>query len=658
MSPAISTASFLRPLSGTAPHSAHAPYSTHRTPRSARTGADPRRLRVLLGVLFAALAVILLSSCADTDSTTELKADGSGTHTITVLAEASDLEYIEGGVATVESAINDNNPGGITYSGSNQTSESTTFTFVIEFSGPDDYEAKAKTLLEAGGITTTPEVLFTPPTPPFSGGYTFDRNFTDVELLNWVSEALVSSGTIEDSYSAGDVLTAGTATITAEGEELESGWGDGWTNAETRSFANIGVSTQGIENPEADSYTRTITYELPRETYLSASEEFDAFFEQATPEGGEFTAAGDAGTTWSITFPAGSAADVASWTDTALATTGSQLSVEAVQSEEDPFTFETRVVDSIDCAVACGDMGYVSQSFEVPAGWSGTQGANGADAGLVPVEHPGGPEPYTFSHTVPVEAMTVDLSVNPEGGGEATVVVSLTEEADALVTQEHIEAWLGEGAARETSDGLVAYSLSVSGGTAEEFTSALQKAGFAGPETAPVIEAYEYDSRKFTVMIDLSLPERIASKAPEIVTWAVTGDGLRPTEVSDAMDEDLTLTDDSITVESTTSGYLYLVFSAEQTGLPVATIIAIVIALALLGLLITALVIGFMYRDKLRAMLGSGSKDPADGPTATSTAPADESAAPVRPSEGAGAAPDSQPMPPEQRSTPPSDPTT
>ena len=87
------------------------------TEHCALAGTDPRRLRMLPGVLFAGLCALLLSICGETDSTTELGADGSGTHTITDTAAASDLGYVDGGLATIETAINDNNSCSISYSG-------------------------------------------------------------------------------------------------------------------------------------------------------------------------------------------------------------------------------------------------------------------------------------------------------------------------------------------------------------------------------------------------------------------------------------------------------------------------------------------------------------------------------------------------------------
>src|SRR5699024_5424119 len=108
-----------------------------------------------------------------------------------------------------------------------------------------------------------------------------------------------------------------------------------WSNADTVGFDSVKVVTAGAEDPAADSYTRTITYELQRATYLDAKDDFDSFFEAATPDGGELTPAGATGTTWVIAFPAGTAEQVASWTDTALATTGSVFSVEAGPNPED-----------------------------------------------------------------------------------------------------------------------------------------------------------------------------------------------------------------------------------------------------------------------------------------------------------------------------------
>ena len=184
----------------------------------------------------------------------------------------TDMDKIDGGTKTVEAAIEEHNPG-LTYEGSEKDGTDTVFTMVLEFSDAKDYAAKAQKALEAGELTKTAEVTFTPPKPPFSSGYTLTRNFSEKDLTRWAVKALVDDGKIADAEE-GDIdsaLDPGETTVEVDGDGLEKGWGeadgaDVWTNAATASFESVSVVTAGVEDPAEDSYTRTVTYELPRET--------------------------------------------------------------------------------------------------------------------------------------------------------------------------------------------------------------------------------------------------------------------------------------------------------------------------------------------------------------------------------------------------------
>ena len=394
-----------------------------------RPSAGISRYRLLLVLLAGIGALLVLSACGRVDSTTAIAADGSGTQTLAVTISESDMDSIDGGAATVEAAIEEHNPG-LTYEGMEKDGTDTVFTMTLEFSDAKDYAAKAQKALDAGELKTTAEVTFTPPSPPFASGFTFTRNFSEKDLTRWAVKALVDDGKIADAEESDidSALDAGESAVTVDDDGLEKGWGedgaDVWTNAAEASFESVDVITAGAEDPAAGSFTRTITYELPRETYLDAKDEFDAFFAEATPEGGELTPAGEAGTTWVLAFPAGTAEQVGTWTDAALATSESTFTVETAPNEEDPFSVDTRVVDSIECSVACGQYGTLSQSLEVPAGFQGDAAAAAA-GGTEQISLEGGPEPQIVTRSYGFTAVDYELTVDRDGGGTFEMALSI-----------------------------------------------------------------------------------------------------------------------------------------------------------------------------------------------------------------------------------------
>ena len=587
---------------------------------SRRPSAGISRHRLLLVLLAGIGALLVLSACGRVDSTTAIAADGSGTQTLAVTISESDMDSIDGGAATVEAAIEEHNPG-LTYEGMEKDGTDTVFTMTLEFSDAKDYAAKAQKALDAGELKTTAEVTFTPPSPPFASGFTFTRNFSEKDLTRWAVKALVDDGKIADAEESDidSALDAGESAVTVDDDGLEKGWGedgaDVWTNAAEASFESVDVITAGAEDPAAGSFTRTITYELPRETYLDAKDEFDAFFAEATPEGGELTPAGEAGTTWVLAFPAGTAEQVGTWTDAALATSESTFTVETAPNAEDPFSVDTRVVDSIECSVACGQYGTLSQSLEVPAGFQGDAAAAAA-GGTEQISLEGGPEPQIVTRSYGFTAVDYELTVDRDGGGTFEMALSIPLADEEVVTQDAIGAFLGGDAERTEEEDTAVYTRTAEAESAEELSGALQKLGQEGLEGPPQVEVTESGKKTYSVTVVMGSGGEVAEKILGPGTWTIRGDGLRPTSISSDEIGSASLGEDAITVKE--SHGVWMTFTAERTGLGTGAIIGILVGLALLGLLVAAGVVGFLHREKIAGLLRGAETDVPDSSSGSS----------------------------------------
>ena len=585
-----------------------------------RPSAGISRYRLLLVLLAGIGALLVLSACGRVDSTTAIAADGSGTQTLAVTISESDMDSIDGGAATVEAAIEEHNPG-LTYEGMEKDGTDTVFTMTLEFSDAKDYAAKAQKALDAGELKTTAEVTFTPPSPPFASGFTFTRNFSEKDLTRWAVKALVDDGKIADAEESDidSALDAGESAVTVDDDGLEKGWGedgaDVWTNAAEASFESVDVITAGAEDPAAGSFTRTITYELPRETYLDAKDEFDAFFAEATPEGGELTPAGEAGTTWVLAFPAGTAEQVGTWTDAALATSESTFTVETAPNAEDPFSVDTRVVDSIECSVACGQYGTLSQSLEVPAGFQGDAAAAAA-GGTEQISLEGGPEPQIVTRSYGFTAVDYELTVDRDGGGTFEMALSIPLADEEVVTQDAIGAFLGGDAERTEEEDTAVYTRTAEAESAEELSGALQKLGQEGLEGPPQVEVTESGKKTYSVTVVMGSGGEVAEKILGPGTWTIRGDGLRPTSISSDEIGSASIGEDAITVKE--SHGVWMTFTAERTGLGTGAIIGILVGLALLGLLVAAGVVGFLHREKIAGLLRGAETDVPDSSSGSS----------------------------------------
>lgn len=137
----------------------------HSLPRALPPALIPSSARLWLTLLAGIAALFALAACGEVDDTTEIGTDGSGTQTLAVTVTDTDMERIDGGAATVEATIEENNPG-LNYVGMEKNGTDTIFTMTLEFTDAEDYAAKAQPVLAAGDLTKTAEVTFTPPSPP------------------------------------------------------------------------------------------------------------------------------------------------------------------------------------------------------------------------------------------------------------------------------------------------------------------------------------------------------------------------------------------------------------------------------------------------------------------------------------------------------------
>ena len=300
-------------------------------------------VRALRSALLAGV-VLLLSACGAVISTTlTVNEDGSGVRTITATLSASDIaDHVTGGVAAIEGAITASLPSAMTYEGRTEGPEGeSVFTFTVPFEDPEDYQEKVVSILGAGGVVDldagTRIVLAD---SVFRQGLEVEENFTSQDLLAWLVNSLVETGAVP-ADSSSNASEIGTTAVTVGGVAFETTAAIDFTSVKDFGVRGLSVETRGLEG---ESFVRSISYDLAREAYSRSPEGYDAFFDAATPEGGELTEPGEAGTTWVVTFPEGTSADVAAWTDVALASSTTKFGVEHAVSREQAGVLTTTVV--------------------------------------------------------------------------------------------------------------------------------------------------------------------------------------------------------------------------------------------------------------------------------------------------------------------------
>lgn len=389
---------------------------------SAEATQRQRTVRYRLLTLLGLLSVLLLTACgAVVDTTLTVNADGSGVRAMTATISAADLETVPGGVAAIESAINANRPEGLDYGGATTNGQgATVLAFSVTFANAAEYTTKVQSILGAGDqLEEDTRIELVVADSVFRTGTSVKENFTSQQLLAWLVKALVAAGTVKDS-DKGNASAAGTTAVSLGGVAHQTSAQIGYSNIADHGVRKLTVSTEGAGTGKL---TRTIAYDLSRETYSTDPEGFDAFFKKAVPEGGSLAEPDATGSVWTIRFTAKDAAGIISGTNQALAANGTLFAVERSIDAEGDGAVHTSVIDRFDCSAICAEDAEVLSLLSMPKGTSAQSGGvSAAEGGKWTM--PQTADPVEFRYTVPFKAVRID--VYPSVGGENRITIDYT----------------------------------------------------------------------------------------------------------------------------------------------------------------------------------------------------------------------------------------
>lgn len=467
-------------------------------------------------LIVAALSLVLAACGAVINTTLVIEKDGSGARTITATLSASDLEqYVTGGTDSIVATINQTLPADMTFEGvADGLDGAKVFTFTITFSSPEDYEEKVVRILGAGGVVdveTSVDIVIADSV--FRRGLDVSENFTSQDLLKWLINALVANGTVSND-NASNITEPGTTAVRVDGVDFETLERVSYSDIQDFGARGVVITTEGLPG---DLFTRTVTYDISRETLAHDSDGYQAFFDAATPEGGEFVPASGSDTLWTIVFPAVSAEELDELTDAALLSSSSEFRVSSKADPQMPGSIITTVVDRIDCRAVCAEGATVEQAVVTPAGWTSNVPSAVTEDGTLAWTVSGTDEPMEFHHRVPFESITVTADIGHDSESSISFDFVLeSEHVDAVGAE--IEAALTPAASigtltKDSSDDATTYHVVLTGKTPQRL------AGVLG-EYVPSSNVSTHDlsapalSRAFSADLYLQLPEQWVAASP------------------------------------------------------------------------------------------------------------------------------------------------
>ena len=451
------------------------------TVTSPSTAGSPRRLRLMAAL--TAACVLLLTACgARIDTVFTLNDGPTGTRTMTLTLSRSDLDqYVVGGTEALEASIQAHRPAGIDYSGLTLTDENLTATFTITFDSADAYREKVTSVLAAGGYEGTPTIGLTTEDSLFLRGAAIEEDFTSVDLLAWLREGLVADGTVS-ADNKGDIFESGDTDVVYRGETTSSYQPISFTELTDHGVSDVNLTTW----LHADgTFERAIDIRMPLDSYEADAEAFDAYFADATPDGGDLVVSEADGWSvgWLMTFIASDAAELQTMTDQALGSQDTQFSMSEEADADNPTRRLSSVVDIVNCDAICSpDASGITSTLIAPAGWEVTSSSADATTEIteegVAITHRPSSTPIEFEHAIPFESIHVDTTVGFDHSIDQTLTFTVTDEDATAAGDGFLSLLTGDGLDAPTvssADGMTSYVLTVTADDAESYTAAISQ---------------------------------------------------------------------------------------------------------------------------------------------------------------------------------------
>lgn len=171
-----------------------------------------------LVLLFLFLSsVLLFTACASVSTTTTFHKDGSGSKTVTVYANYSDAEYLEGGYKALDKVIKDATPAVITVERQDDPDNSRyIYSFTLNFTSMEDYIAQMEVL-----SGEKKEVTWNLTESAFRNQIIYNDEYESKAMLGWAFEAIDASGI--SSYNGEEMVEPATSYVYLEDDLVWEG---------------------------------------------------------------------------------------------------------------------------------------------------------------------------------------------------------------------------------------------------------------------------------------------------------------------------------------------------------------------------------------------------------------------------------------------------
>lgn len=309
-----------------------------------------KRIKKLLFLVLCLTAVCFISSCGSfkemkVDTSLEIDKNFKGERIITASIPNSVFKSVfDDDVEALQAAIEESSPTQI-YCVAQKNDDNVTIKLSIPCANYKEYCEKISAILSGNKNLENPlepSVYFDSSNTLFKTGYAVEENFSSVDLLYWLADALKSKYSALSKMDLDSFFVPGTTQLVFNDETTATEDKIQVSKITSNGMDSISVETTiGADN----TYSALIRYHAGAQLYSKMGEELDELMEARVPEGGHLTGdlGEEGGKVYELTFSAETTDIYENFMNKALNTRDSIFEVADEGTEEDSLKAKKKI---------------------------------------------------------------------------------------------------------------------------------------------------------------------------------------------------------------------------------------------------------------------------------------------------------------------------
>ncbi len=312
-----------------------------------------RKIALAVLMVFIMSALTACNAGSTIETTLNINEDLTGSRVMSItIADSVFQEYFTGTIEQLNALITEKCPQEMTWVYDESTG-SKVYTFTLNFTSPQDYQAKANTILGEGAEAT---VTINKAESVWANGVYVDESFTSTDLMQWLKTAIVEAGFVSSSNSD-KIFQSGSTNVKFGANDYSA---SDRIDIDEIEYVKINAIHLFTDSKGMDVYDKTIELRIPAASMETKGEEIKAWLKDNVPSGAK--AAWEEAkneSIYTVSKDGMTAKELATFLNEYFVSDLCTVEQQSITENMSPFSFNTSLVETVDLSnYLVGDRAY------------------------------------------------------------------------------------------------------------------------------------------------------------------------------------------------------------------------------------------------------------------------------------------------------------